>query len=120
MLLPGATGGAMRSGRPSRATGLCSARLCSARLCSERLAAVLILLAALTAGLCPSRAIAQQPRDAQQLDPQALAEQAIRRLDLQTEMQREDEPEKPHSLKLPPETVWIAVAVGVLILAYAF
>lgn len=56
----------------------------------------------------------------QQQDPQALADQAIHRLDLQTELPRQDEPQQPLRLNLPPETVWIAVIVGVLVLLYAF
>jgi hypothetical protein len=67
-------------------------------------------------GLYPTRSAAQQQPNAQ-----TLAEQAIHRLDLQTELRREDEPQHPsYRLNLPPETVWIAVIVGVIILAYAF
>ena len=50
---------------------------------------------------------------------QTLADQAIRRLDLQTELQRQPEP-LWWRLKLPPETVWIAVIVGLGVLLYAF
>jgi len=103
MLLPGATGSATAGG-------------------PARFARVLVLSAALAlgmtvaAGLAPTRAAAQAQPDAQ-----TLAEQAIHRLDLQTELRREDEPQhSPLRLSLPPETVWIAVIVGVLILAYAF
>jgi hypothetical protein len=99
MLLPGATGSAT-AGRPSRLTRVLA------------LSAAL----ALATGLAPSRAVAQQQPDAQ-----TLADQAIHRLDLQTELRREDEPQHPpYRLNLPPETVWIAVIVGVIILAYAF
>ena len=53
-------------------------------------------------------------------DAQDLAARAIRRLDLQTELPREEEPQAPYRLKLPPETVWIAVAIGIAVLLYAF
>jgi hypothetical protein len=101
MLLPGATGSAM-AGEPAG----------FARVLALSLA--LALGMAVSAGLSPSRA-AVQP------DAQTLADQAIHRLDLQTELRREDEPEQqPVRLRLPEEAVWIAVIVGVLILAYAF
>jgi hypothetical protein len=50
---------------------------------------------------------------------QTLADQAIKRLDLQPELQRKPEPFN-WSLKLPPETVWLAVIVGLGVLLYAF
>src|SRR5580658_7441036 len=59
---------------------------------------------------------AQSPSDS---TIQTLADQAIRRLDLQTELQRQPEP-LWWSLKLPPETVWLAVIVGLGVLFYAF
>jgi hypothetical protein len=96
MLRPGATGSA--TARFSRVLALSLA---------------LALGLATTAGLSASRAAAEQ-------DAKALADQAIHRLDLQTELRREDEPARPTRLALPPETVWIAVIVGVIILAYAF
>ena len=102
MLLPGATGGATAGG-PARSIGV------------PALSVALALGAALAIGLAPSRAVAQQQPDAQ-----TLAEQAIHRLDLQTELRREDEPQQSPHVNLPPETVWIAVIVGVIILAYAF
>jgi hypothetical protein len=95
-------------------------------------AVALSLIMAVTVGLCPSHIFAQQQKDAQALANQAiqkldlqtklLADQAIHKLDLQTELRRgdEDQPQRPYRLKLPEETVWIAVAVGVLILLYAF
>jgi hypothetical protein len=52
-------------------------------------------------------------------DPQALAEQAIRRLDLQTELRREPEP-LGFNFSLPPGVVYLAVAVGIAVLLYAF
>jgi hypothetical protein len=103
MLLPGATGSAAAGG-PVKLIRVLA------------LSAALALGIALAIGLVPSRAAAQQQQDAQ-----TLAEQAIHRLDLQTELRREDEPQHPpFRLNLPPETVWIAVIVGVIILAYAF
>jgi hypothetical protein len=59
---------------------------------------------------------AQSPSDS---TIQTLADQAIRRLDLQTELHRQPEP-LWWSLKLPPETVWLAVIVGLGVLLYAF
>jgi hypothetical protein len=67
------------------------------------------------ANLYPSRGHAET-----QTNPQALAQQTIRRLDLQTEMPREEEPETPYRLQLPPEALWVAVIIGVIVLAYAF
>jgi hypothetical protein len=52
-------------------------------------------------------------------DPQALAAQAIRRLDLQTELIREPEP-LGLNLNLPPEVLYAAVIIGVAVLLYAF
>lgn len=98
MLLPGAAGG------PARLARLLA------------LSMALALGTAVATGLCPSQAAAQPQPDAQ-----TLADQAIHRLDLQTELRREDEPlQQPFRLTLPPEAVWIAVIVGVIILAYAF
>lgn len=98
MLLRGATGGAIR---PKRALGR------------------MLFVAALAAAvyLHPYRAAAEQ-----QANPQTLAEQAIHRLDLQTTPPHEEgEPqEQSHALKLPPETIWIAIIVGGIILLYAF
>jgi hypothetical protein len=86
-------------------------------------AAMAVFLLANTAG-------AQEHQDAQALADQAihrldlqtklLADQAIHKLDLQTELRREEKQEEPYQLTLPPETVWIAVIVGVIILLYAF
>jgi hypothetical protein len=59
-------------------------------------------------------------RAGSQPDAQDLAARAIHRLDLQTELPREEDQQAPYRLKLPPETVWIAVAIGVVILLYAF
>jgi hypothetical protein len=50
---------------------------------------------------------------------QKAADAAIRRLDLQTEFPRGREPLSWH-LDLPPETLWVVVAIALGILAYAF
>ena len=50
---------------------------------------------------------------------QALAQQAIKRLDLQTELLRQPEPFQ-WDISLPPETLWIIVVVGVGMLLYLF
>ncbi|HTC03692.1 MAG TPA: hypothetical protein VK749_09850 [Xanthobacteraceae bacterium] len=52
-------------------------------------------------------------------DVQALAEQAIHRLDLQTELLRRPEP-FGLNLNLPPEVLWLVVIVGAGVLLYAF
>jgi hypothetical protein len=52
-------------------------------------------------------------------DPQVLADQAIHRLDLQTELQHGPEP-WGFTLVLPPEFLWVAVTVGLGLLLYAF
>ena len=52
-------------------------------------------------------------------DVQALAAQAIHRLDLQTELLREPEP-LGFDLGLPPEAIWLAVVIGIAVLLYAF
>ena len=96
MLLPGATGG-MTANSPQN--GL--ARMGQPRFGPSRLAVTLIIFLVVMADLHPSRSLAQQ-----QTDAQSLAEQAIHRLDLQTELRREDQPETPpFRLNLPPETV---------------
>jgi hypothetical protein len=50
---------------------------------------------------------------------QKAADEAIRRLDLQTEFPRGAEPLSWH-LDLPPETLWVVLAIALGILAYAF
>jgi hypothetical protein len=99
MLLRGATGSAICGGSRRHALG---------RI-------LVIALIAAAAYLHPHGAGAQP-----QTDAQTLAKQAVRRLDLQTELRREDEPEPPLRLQLPPETIWVAVIIGVIILLYAF
>jgi hypothetical protein len=59
-------------------------------------------------------AAAQSPQDVQKA-----AEQAIKRLELQTELPRE--PEKPSfNIKLPPEVLWLVIAIAIGVLLYAF
>jgi hypothetical protein len=52
-------------------------------------------------------------------DPQALAQQAIQRLGLQTELLRAPEPAQ-WQLTLPPETLWLVIIIAVGALLYAF
>jgi hypothetical protein len=95
-----------------------------------RIAAHAATAAAFAVFLLASPAGAQNRQDAQALADQAihrldlqtklLADQAIHKLDLQTELRREEKPEEPYQLTLPPETIWIAVIVSVMILLYAF
>ena len=49
----------------------------------------------------------------------AIAEQAVRRLDLQTELLRQPEP-LVRPISLPPEVLWFVVIVGIAVLLYAF
>jgi hypothetical protein len=72
------------------------------------------MLAVIAIGVWASPLGAQAPQDAR-----ALAEQAIRRLDLQTELRRQPE-QLVKEPSLPPEAVWLAVVVGVGALLYAF
>jgi len=83
---------------------------CTASL--PRAALVVALLAAINLWAGPLRAEASQ-------DAQTLADQAIRRLDLQTELRRQPE-SVSYSLRLPSETLYLAVAVGLAVLLYAF
>jgi hypothetical protein len=54
-------------------------------------------------------------------DVEALVERAIKRLDLQTELRREPEPLASHlHFDLPPEVLWVSMAIGLGILLYAF
>lgn len=77
------------------------------------------MLAALAAGLGTNPLAAQQSQAPSDAAIQTLADQAIRRLDLQTELLQQPEP-FGWRLNLPPETVWFAVLVGVAVLFYAF
>ena len=72
------------------------------------------LLALIAVGVCSNPLRAQETQDAQ-----TLAEQAIHRLDLQTELRREPEP-SGFKFSLPAETLYLAVIVGVAVLLYAF
>jgi hypothetical protein len=79
-------------------------------------------IATLAAGLGTNRLAAQQsqaPQPPSDTAIQTLADQAIRRLDLQTELLRQPEP-FGWRLNLPPEALWFAVVVGVAVLLYAF
>ena len=78
---------------------------CAAR--GRRWRGILILTFALLAG----------PLAAQTQDPRAAAEQAIRRLDLQTELPREPEPLR---IQVPVVVVWLMAALGVALLLYMF
>src|SRR5262245_56583618 len=57
---------------------------------------------------------AQTPQEVQRT-----AEQAIHRLDLQTELPREQET-LLFSIKLPAETLWLVIAVALGVLIYSF
>src|SRR4029077_13565248 len=72
------------------------------------------MLGVIAIGAWPSPLGAQAPQDAR-----TLAEQAIHRLDLQTELRRQPEP-LVKDFSLPPEAVWLAMVVGVGALLYAF
>jgi len=72
------------------------------------------LLTAVFTALWMAPLAAQTPERAQ-----ALAEQAIRRLDLQTDLLRQPEPFQ-FELNLPPETLWVVVIAGAGMLLYVF
>jgi hypothetical protein len=79
-------------------------------------------MAALTAGLMAALApvMAAGPLAAQTLQQvQKAAEDAVHRLDLQTEFPRGPEPFNWH-FELPPETLWIVIAIAIGVLLYAF
>jgi hypothetical protein len=90
-----------------RATG------CAMGVRQAMIAAAALLTAAFTA-LSMSPLAAQTPEQAQ-----TLAQQAIRRLDLQTELLRQPEPFQ-FDLNLPPETLWLIVLLGVGMMLYVF
>jgi hypothetical protein len=75
----------------------------------RRLRGILVLTFALLAS----------PLAAQTQDPRAAAEQAIRRLDLQTELPRDPEA-TPLRIQIPGEVVWLMAALGVALLLYMF
>jgi hypothetical protein len=73
----------------------------------------LIAVAAVAAfGIQIASAAAQTERDAQ-----STAQEAIRRLDLQTEITREPE---PFRIRLPPELLWVIIAVALGAVLYSF
>jgi hypothetical protein len=77
-----------------------------------------LLIAGLLAAAAP--VVAVGPLAAQTAPQvQQAAEEAIRKLDLQTEFPRGAEPLNWH-LDLPPETLWIVVAVALGVVLYAF
>jgi hypothetical protein len=93
----------------SRRRALAAARQAWTATRTAGLAAVLALL--VIAGPLAAQT-AQQVQEA--------ADKAIRRLDLQTEFPRGPEPSNLHfNFKLPPEVLWIVIAVAVGILLYA-
>jgi len=78
----------------------------------DRVAGAVVLVLALLLLATPLRA--QSPPD-----PQTAAEQAIRRLDLQTDLPRELETQG-FRIQVPPELTWLIAAVGVGLLLYMF
>jgi hypothetical protein len=82
---------------------------CAAR--GRRLRRVIL---ALTLILPANPLSAQTPQD-----PRAAVEQAIRRLDLQTQLPRNPE-EEPWRTRVPVEAVWLIAAIGVGLLIYMF
>jgi hypothetical protein len=76
--------------------------------------ALIGLLAAFAPVVAAGPLAAQTPRQVQQA-----AEEAIHRLDLQTEFPRGPEPLNWH-FELPPEALWLVVAIALGIMLYAF
>jgi hypothetical protein len=72
------------------------------------------LIAALASVIAAGPLVAQTPQQVQKA-----AEEAVRRLDLQTEFPRGPEPFNWH-FDLPPETLWVVVAIALGVLLYAF
>jgi len=110
--------------RLGKATG------CAADLCGRVQRAAMALLVTVAMLCCMSAHAAQKSqgeveeadRPVQTLpEPKVrdIVEQAVRRLDLQTEFQPESEP-AGLQIKLPPEVLWLVVIVGVGVLLYAF
>lgn len=88
----------------------------------RRGAGVIAIAAAILFATALLQAQAQQDlqaKDPQAKDPQTLAEQAVHRLDLQTELLRQSE-SVSWSVPLPPETLWLGVIIGLGVLFYAF
>ncbi|HVU40340.1 MAG TPA: hypothetical protein VHD86_04765 [Xanthobacteraceae bacterium] len=80
----------------------------------RRAAATAALLATAFTALPIASLSAQTPER-----EQALAQQAIQRLDLQTDLLRQPEPFQ-FQINLPPETLWVIVILGACMLLYAF
>jgi hypothetical protein len=94
----------------------------AARVRCTSIASCIAVLAAPAVVLGTSPLAAQQsqaPQPPSDAAIQTLADKAIRRLDLQTELLRQPEP-FGWQLNLPPEAIWFAVVVGVVVLFYAF
>jgi hypothetical protein len=87
-------------------------------LIAVKQASMAVLLAGLVAASAPlvtaAPLAAQTPQQIQQA-----ADEAIRRLDLQTELPHEPAPLNWH-IDLPPETLWVVVAFALGVLLYAF
>jgi hypothetical protein len=64
-------------------------------------------------------ALLASPVAAQTQDPRVVAEQAIRRLDLQTELPRDPEA-RPLRIQLPEQVIWLLAAIGIGLLLYMF
>jgi hypothetical protein len=73
------------------------------------------LLSAAALNVLADTARAQSAKEAQDA-----AQAAIRRLDLQTELPHGSEPASSWHFNLPPETLWVVIAIAVAILLYAF
>ena len=109
---------------------LSKAALCAAARRGRVKCASIALLLTIAALCCPSAhaapksqgAVEEADRPAQTMSEpklRGIAEQAVRRLDLQTELVREPEP-FVRQIQLPPEVLWVVVIVGVAVLLYAF
>jgi hypothetical protein len=94
--------------RAERAGGSRGRALAAPRI-APRAAVILAIV------LWPARRLSAQTSD----EVQKAADGAIRRLDLQTEFPRVPEPTN-FDFHLPPETLWIVVALAVAILLYTF
>lgn len=81
--------------------------------CAVRGRALRFIVVFLTLGLLAT------PLAAQTQDPRAAAEQAARRLNLQTELPHDPE-SRPLRIALPPQLLWIMAAIGLALLLYMF
>lgn len=86
---------------------------CATGVRTLAIAGAALLMAAFAAS-CMSPLAAQTPEQVR-----TLAQQAVQRLGLQTELLRQPEPFQ-FDLKLPPETLWFIVILGAGMLLYAF